>query len=254
MQPSSLEKSLHCKKRREKRKYNKQQRILRECLTTDKSLVLSTKDIEEQCIVFDDGNRKTHPIQPPDSVYCRWISVGKRIHIEDEINPQVGLTFLWIDNALPFIRLPRAIALGIIGNCSLTKIIDAIDACLKIKKSYRNNKKKIFTDHGKQTKLCCAGLQVSRNSKEVHDHAPFMENLSKNHWNAISWLMRSAEVCFETIINHQVISNIHHAKNKFTSKPCLHHHQWVALHLVSMDPWHLGVMFSSPVTETKTSQ
>ena len=158
--------------------------------------MLSTKDTEEQCIVVDGGNKETHPIKPPDGFYWRCISVGKGVHIEDEVNPQVGLTFSRVDNALPFIRLSRAIALGIIGNCSLTKIIDAIDAYLRIKKSYRGNKKRIFTDHGKQIKFCCAGLQVSRNSKEVHDHAPFIENLSKNHWNAISWLIRSSRSVF----------------------------------------------------------
>ncbi len=94
-------------------------------------------------------------------------------------------------------------------------------------------------------KFCCAGLQVSRNSKEVHDHAPFMKNLSKNHWNAISWLMRSTEVCFETINDHQVISHIRHTKKQvhFKTMSTIHHHQWVDLHLDTMDPWHLGVMF-----------
>ena len=74
--------------------------------------MLSTKAIEEHCIVFDGGNKETHPIQLPDGVYWHCISVGKGIHIEDEVNPQVGLTFSRIDNALPFIQLPRAIARG----------------------------------------------------------------------------------------------------------------------------------------------
>ena len=38
--------------------------------------MLSTKDIKEQCIVFDGGNKETHPIQPPDGVHWRCISVG----------------------------------------------------------------------------------------------------------------------------------------------------------------------------------
>ncbi len=61
-------------------------------------------------------------------------------------------------------QLPQAIALGIIGNCSLTKTIDALDACLKIKKSYRGHKKRILTDHGKQIKFCCGCWHVEEDA------------------------------------------------------------------------------------------
>ena len=43
------------------------------------------------------------------------LRVGMQISIEDEVDPQVGLTSSRINNALPFIRVPRAMALGIIG-------------------------------------------------------------------------------------------------------------------------------------------
>ena len=110
-------------------------------------------------------------------------------------------------------------ALGIIGNCDLTKIIYALDACVKLKKSYRGDKKRIFSDQqGEPIKFCCAGMQVSRNSKKVHDHAPFMENLSQHHWNAITWIMRSAKVCYEIINDHQVTSQMHHAKKQVPFK------------------------------------
>ncbi len=45
-------------------------------------------------------------------------------------------------------------------------------------------------------------------------NTPFMKNLSQHHWNAITWIMRSAEMCFETINDHQVISQILHAKKQ----------------------------------------
>ncbi len=219
LQPSSLGKSIHCRTRRAKRKHSKQQGLLRECVVTiEKSLMLSTKDIKEQSIVFDGGSEDTPCIQPPDGVQWCCIRVGMEIYIEDELNPQVGLTYSWINNALPFIRLPQASALGIFGDCNLTKIIYALDACLKIKKSYRGDKKRISSDLGEHIKFCCAGIQVSRNSKEVHDHAPFMKNLSQHHWNEITWIMRSAEECFEMINDHQVLSQMHHAKKQVPFK------------------------------------
>jgi hypothetical protein len=86
--------------------------------------------------------------------------------------------FSRINNGLPFIQVPRAMTPGIIGDCDLHKIIYALDACLKLKRSYRSDSRRIFSKQpGERIKFCCAGIQVSRNSKKVHDHAPFMENL-----------------------------------------------------------------------------
>ena len=108
--------------------------------------MLSAKDIREQCIVFDGGSEDTPRILPPNGVNWRCIRVGMEISIEDEVDPQVGLTSSRINDALPFIRVPRAMALVIIGDCDLHKIIYALDACLKLKKSYRCDKKIIFSD------------------------------------------------------------------------------------------------------------
>jgi len=44
--------------------------------------------------------------QQPDGVNWRCIRVGMEISIEDEVDPQVGLTSSWINDALPFIRVP----------------------------------------------------------------------------------------------------------------------------------------------------
>jgi hypothetical protein len=50
-----------------------------------------------------------------------------------------------------------------------------------------------------------------------------MKNLSQHHWNAITWIMRSAEMCFETINDHHVISQIHHAKKQVPFKTMTTH-------------------------------
>ena len=163
--------------------------------------MLSATEIREQCIVFDGGSEDTPRILPPNGVNWRCIRVGMEISIEDEVDPQVGLTSSRINNALPFIRVPRAMALGIIGDCDLQKIIYALDACLQLKRSYHGDSRRIFSDQpGKRINFCCAGIQVSRNSKKVHDQAPFMKNLSQHHWNAITWIMRSAEIFGSSIL------------------------------------------------------
>jgi hypothetical protein len=47
---------------------------------------------------------------------------------------------------------------------------------------------------------------------EVFDYAPLLEKLPKHHWDSLVWLMQCAEMCFEVIADHQVISHLHHAK------------------------------------------
>lgn len=55
--------------------------------------MLSAKEIREQCIVFDGGSEDTPCILSPDGVNWRCIRVGMEISIEDEVDPQVELTF-----------------------------------------------------------------------------------------------------------------------------------------------------------------
>ena len=56
----------------------------------------------------------------------------------------------------------------------------------------------------------CAGVQVSWNSRQILEAAPFMDKLPLCHWRVMMKIMRCAEYAFEAISNHQVISNVHH--------------------------------------------
>ncbi len=58
----------------------------------------------------------------------------------------------------------------------------------------------------------CVGNQVSRNSPQVLNHAPFQDKLKRHHWEALMWMMRHAELCFKMIVDHQVVSHICHAR------------------------------------------
>ena len=86
----------------------------------------------------------------------------------------------------PFIRMPQAQALSIQGNGRhMTKIHNALIACETIKKSHlmrRKGKRRIFGDYGKYVMITCAGVQVSRNSREVLDAAPWMKEPPLCHW------------------------------------------------------------------------
>jgi hypothetical protein len=57
------------------------------------------------------------------------------------------------------------------------------------------------------------GVHVSRASREVMDSAPFMQSLPNHHWKALMKLMHRAEVSFEQILDHQVVSHIRLAKS-----------------------------------------
>jgi hypothetical protein len=86
-------------------------------------------------------------------------------------------------------------ALDIIGECGLPKIYKALIACEKLRRVAlsQSDKKRMFTDNGKQVTYACVGPQVSRNSKCVLDNLPFMDNLTIVHWESLVWLMKHAE-------------------------------------------------------------
>ncbi len=95
-----------------------------------------------------------------------------------------------------------------------TKIYNALQACekLRIVSLICSKKKCIFADYRKQVTYACVGPQVLKNSQNVLDYAPFLEKLPEHHWDSLNWLMWCAEMCFEMIADHQVISHLHHAK------------------------------------------
>ena len=211
-------KSRNNRKNRAKKKFKKQQRLLREVVVPPNVTInlLSTKEIDKEIIVFDGGNNANPPLRPPDGVNWRCISIatGTHLHVEDETNPDRGLTYARLNNALPFIRMPRSMALNIIGKCSITKIYNALDACEKMRKVslVRSDRKRVFGDYGKPVTYTCVGVQVSRNSRQVFDSPPCMDKLPSRHWEALTWIMRRAEICFEELADHQVVSHMRNAK------------------------------------------
>jgi hypothetical protein len=70
----------------------------------------------------------------------------------------------------------------------MTKIHNALNACETLKKSRlirSNGKRRIFGDYGKSVMYTCAGVQVSQNSREVIDAAPWMKELLLSHWKVL---------------------------------------------------------------------
>ena len=118
-------------------------------------------------------------------------------------------------------------ALRIIGHCDLKKINNALQALEKLCRVYllRSDKKRIFGDYGKRIMYTCAGVHVSRNSPDVFDYAPYMAQLPKHHLDALMWIMHRAEMYFEKISDHQVVSHIHHAKKALNYKTMCFEHE-----------------------------
>ncbi len=204
----------HCRNCRARKKFMKQQRVLHEVVIPCNQYKLSIQEIEDDIIVFDGGNLTTPPILPPDGPAWRCIPISK-LYVDNETNPNVGLSCLRINNSLPFIWLPRISALSIIQSSGLKRIYNALEACEKMRKVslVRGKRKRIFTDYGKRVMYTCVGIQVSRNSPQVLDQAPFMDKVKSHHLDALMWMMRRAELCFEQIADHQVISHVCHARS-----------------------------------------
>ncbi len=85
--------------------------------------LLSNQEIDDEVVVFDGDNKDNPPLHPPDGLIwcCISINDGRHIYVDDETNPDRGLTFARVNNALPFIQLSHSMLLSIIGNCGLRK-------------------------------------------------------------------------------------------------------------------------------------
>ncbi len=124
--------------------------------------------------MFDIGNSHCPPIRPPKGI--EWCSNHvAEVHIQDETSGHIGLIFPPIDGALPFICLPRTIALYIKGQCGLPKIYNALNACKKLQRLplAHSGKKHVYTDYSNQVIYACVGPQASMNSQKVLDNPPF---------------------------------------------------------------------------------
>ncbi len=140
--------------------------------------------------MFDGDNIHTLPICPPEGI--EWHSSKVQdLYIDDEANDDIGLTLTRIDGAHLFIHLPPSMALDIIGQCGLVKIYKALQACERLRtvSLVHSEKKRIFTDYGKQVMQACVGPQMSRNSQKDLNYPPFMEELFSHHWDSLVWLM-----------------------------------------------------------------
>jgi hypothetical protein len=94
---------------------------------------LTVQEVDDEVIVFDGGNVDNPPILPSDGVIWQSISTSQ-LHIYNDVNPNIRLTLTRSNNSLPFIHLPRAISLQIIGASGLNKIYSSLEACERLGK------------------------------------------------------------------------------------------------------------------------
>jgi hypothetical protein len=206
-------KVLHRRSRRAKKKEQKLTSILRSVCVLPEKLKLTHQQIGSEVIVFDGGNLACPPIKPPDGLQWQSYPVNM-LHVEDEMNPNLGLTFHKIDGIRPFIRMPRNMSLSITANVGFNKIIHSLNACENLRSTSlsRGDAKKVFSDYGTRPTYVCLGPQASRNSKTVLTQAPCMDSLSDTHWRSLVWMMRRAEHCFRCLAEPAVISHLDLAK------------------------------------------
>jgi hypothetical protein len=161
-----------------RKRFNKQQCVLCEVAIPCSQYKLSIQKIEDEVLVFDGGTPKTPPIPPPDGLTWQCMPISD-LYVEDETNPNLGSSCPRVNNSLSFIWLPRSDALSIISSSGLNRIYAILEVCEKLRKVplVRGEQKRIFTDYGKRVMYTCVGNQVSRNSPQVLDCAPFQDKL-----------------------------------------------------------------------------
>jgi hypothetical protein len=205
--------------RRAKRKYKNQNQLLTEVVVPVyvQNNLLTHHDVEKDILVFDRGDSNNPPIKPPNGVNWQQISISgeKFIVTLDQNDHNCGLTYAHLDETRPFIRMPQVQSLSLLGDKGgMISNQNDLNTCKRIKKSplLRSSAKRIFGDYGKPPMYTCARLQVSQNSHEVLDAAPFMNQRLLCHWKVVMQLMQRADYCFESIADHQVISHMCHMK------------------------------------------
>jgi hypothetical protein len=153
-------KVFHRRLRRAKKRQHKIDEILHEVIVPPNQFKLTPQEIDAEIIVFDGGDSITPRIKPPDDLLWRSISVHQ-LHVDDETQPTLGLTYPKILGVHPFIRLPRQISLDIIGEVGLEKITNSLTACEKLRRTAlgRGDAKRVFTDYGKRLSYACVGPQ-----------------------------------------------------------------------------------------------
>ncbi len=193
----------HCRNPCARKKFNKQQCVLCEVAIPCNQHKLLIQEIEDEVIVFDGGNPKTPPVLLPDGLTWRCMPISD-LYVEDKTNPYLDLLCPWVNNSLSFIWLPCSNTLSIIASSGLNRIYAALEACERLKKVplVQGERKHIFTDYGKRVMYTCVGNQVLRISAQVLDHTQFQDKLKRYHWQALMWMMRRAELCFEMIADH----------------------------------------------------
>lgn len=170
--------------RRAHKKMCKQQRPLIEVVVPPgvQQNLLSVEDIKNDIVVVDGGVVNNPPIRPPDGVNWRRLPVNDNthLHIQDEFDPHLGLT-LRDNGCSTFIRMPRQQSLDIFGKFSMEEIILALEECEKLTPTslQRGDNKRVFGDYETPLKYTSAGVQVSRNSREVLNCNSYMEKLSE---------------------------------------------------------------------------
>jgi hypothetical protein len=99
----------------------------------------------------------------------------------------MGLSFPRIDGTSPFICLPRRVSLDIISHVGLPAIYDALHHCEKLRRVALcgSDRKRVFTDYGKQVTYACVGPQPSRISNTVLDNPPFANALPQPQWEKL---------------------------------------------------------------------
>ena len=174
---------------------------------------LTHNEIDAEIIVVDGGNSTSPPIKPPDDVLWRSISVNQ-LHVEDDIHPNIGLTYPKVIGIHPFIRMPRQMSLEIIAEVGLQKITNSLQKCENLRRTAlcHGDAKRVFTDYGKPLTYACVGPQPSRNSKTVSTQPPFMNSLPNTDWRSLVWMMTRAEMSFRAIAEHSVLSHLDLAK------------------------------------------
>jgi hypothetical protein len=110
LEEPTTKKIRHCRNRRAKRKYKKQNQLLTEVVVPAyiQNNFLTNNYVEKNILVFDGGDSNNPLIKPPGSVNWQQISISVKkfiVALDHSDHPNRGLTYAHLDETHPFIHI-----------------------------------------------------------------------------------------------------------------------------------------------------
>ncbi len=181
--------------------------------------VLIEKEIKDQYIVFDGGDKLNPKIKCPKDLNKTWRRIRvldcTGLHVVMSNDNEKGLSHRAENGTPNFMLLSRKKSMAILPKKGLAGLSSAISTCEKAKGSaltHRKSKMTFGDDVYQPPKYTSVGVQPNRAKSGVSPIVPFMKKTGDDYWDWLMRMMRWSERAFEMMAPHSALHHIRTTK------------------------------------------